>query len=416
VRRWADLDERRLFKVGRTVPGDDPQLGRRTGRIQQHAQTADRTGMHTGSVPKKRKQPHKPRRVQRSKVGAPKLLGESVISGFFSSELRWTDPLFAVEQQRQGRPVDDLIGIADHLNDQPVAVSEQLPFFALTELTRATKTLRSVCLLVRSGYGPQALVLARTIFESALSVVWALKHPEDTDKRIDYHRRLALTVEAEAWKQSGIAKLDSSPKPPLSATERAQAEKWFGKRGTGQWSGHKSLQEFVKAVVDSQIDDAGVMNSAGLWFSFAFTLMLGWADRMTHTTGIATWNSMLPVPDGAVVGEFSNGPSKHDLTQALMLGADAYTVVLDALLPLLNPSLVPDLEAAGARRWRSLKEIDRLTSMKPDDPCICDRPQGAWAECHGPTDEFADHELEQRALADFRRAQRTARTAAGTVQ
>jgi Family of unknown function (DUF5677) len=302
--------------------------------------------------------------------------------------------VFAIELRRRGRATEAFVALADRLNDTRFEVGTATPQVAVTEFARATKTLRAVCLLVRDGYGPQALVLARTIFESTLAVRWALEHPAVADEQMDLHGRLELTVEDEAWQRSGISRGSSAPARPLTTDERAKAEALFGRRATAGWTGHKNIKELVNELADLE-QAAG--STAGVFLRDAFTLMLGWADRMTHTTFISTRSSGFAAESRT--GEYSAGPSSNELFHALQLGGSSYAVLLSFFLPTFAPQLTDDLQAVDARYWRAWKDITLLAAVRGDDKCLCDRPSGTWKECHGSTDPYSDRTIERLALS-----------------
>lgn len=303
-------------------------------------------------------------------------------------------------------PVDDLIDIADKLDGYRWEAGAELPMFVLSETARATKTTRAAALLASTGYGPQALVLARTLTESMFFIRWAVLRPEGVDDRLHVHFRLAATIEGEAWNNSGIQRFDSRPNPPLSTAERAQTVEWFGKRGTRLWTSHQSIKEFVQELIKVETA-SGTPAATVATLQSVFDLMLGWADRMTHTTGISTMSDVQQAIDDLEGGYATSGPSLAELQQAIMLAQTAYSLILDAVLPRVAPQLVDDLAAASSRAWRSHPDIERLTALKPTDRCICDRPQGSWAECHMVTDQHADHDFEARVLKAAVRLGRT---------
>jgi hypothetical protein len=51
----------------------------------------------------------------------------------------------------------------------------------------AVNTYSAVHILVLNGYGPDALRLSRSIFETEVNIVWLKSHPEDLSDFLDYH-------------------------------------------------------------------------------------------------------------------------------------------------------------------------------------------------------------------------------------
>lgn len=327
--------------------------------------------------------------------------------GFFRRNLDMTDPVAELQVRRRGMPIDDLIDIADDLDGYQWAVGTDLPMFVVIETARATKTTRAAALLASTGYGPQVLVLARMLTESMFFIRWAVHNPEGVDERLHLHFRLAATVEGEAWSNSGIGKFDSRPNPPLSKTEREQAVEWFGKRGTRLWTSHQSIKDLVQELIAGETSSGTAAATVGALRSM-FDLMLGWADRMTHTTGISTASGVQDAPDDLGAGQATTGPSLDEIQQAIMLTQMAFAMILDAVLPHMGPEMADRLTAATSRAWRSHPDIERLTTIGPTERCICDQPNGTWAECHAFTDKYAQHDFEAK-LVKAVRLERTRR-------
>jgi hypothetical protein len=324
--------------------------------------------------------------------------------GFFGGPLPIPEPVLELELRRRGQPLDELIVIANRMDGRLLAVSPELPAFVHTEMARATKTARGAALLASQGYGPQSIVLGRTLFESLLYIRWALGHPSGVDERVRLHMRWAATVEGEAWASSGIAKFDSAPKPPLTAAERAEAKKLFGPRGTQNLTGHKTIAALVKDLLELETID-GALTQVGRVIDEGFRLMLGWADRMVHTTGISTTASLSTSTVNPDVGDLTFGPSRDNVEQALLLATTSYLTVLQVYFTHVAPDLLDALAETSCRMWRSHHDVIQLRTLKPDDPCPCDRPAGTWAQCHQQTDAHADIALEDAVLAARERQQ-----------
>ena len=323
--------------------------------------------------------------------------------GFFGGPLPIVDSLTALEVRRRGQPLDDLIQLAADLDGRLLRVTPELPAFVFTELARATKTARGGALLASQGYGPQGVVLGRTLFESLLYIRWALGNPTDVDRLVRLHMRWAATVEADAWKESGIATFDSAPNPPLTHEERAEAIALFGPRGTQNWTGHRRIADLVRDVLALETEN-GTLTRLGRLIDEGFRLMLGWADRMVHTTGISTTTSVSSPRDDTDVGDIVMGPSRDHVQQSLMLLGASFAAILDLVLPRIAPDLVEVLHAVSARMWRSYRPVEQLSALSGDEPCPCDHPEGKWAQCHAVTDASADLGLERRTLAAIKRA------------
>lgn len=170
---------------------------------------------------------------------------------------------------------------------------------------------------------------------------------------------------------------DSIPhRPPLTQQERTEARERFGKRGTLSWTGHRSIAELEKDVLALETED-GVLTPAGRAIDESFTLMLGWADRMVHTTGIST-SSAVSVAPLSSVADLIMRPSHDHVPQAVMLTSTSYLLLLRLLMPHLDPSRRSDLDAIAARMWRSSHDVEQLLSIDDGDLCPCDHPGDSW--------------------------------------
>jgi hypothetical protein len=70
-------------------------------------------------------------------------------------------------------------------------------------------------------------------------IAWALRHPADADRNADLHALLGLDLYLAARRNAGLWPNDPT-EPVLSADERKQATKLFGRRGTAYWTGHRA--------------------------------------------------------------------------------------------------------------------------------------------------------------------------------
>jgi Family of unknown function (DUF5677) len=113
----------------------------------------------------------------------------------------------------------------------------------LRTYVRSTKSYRGALLLAGHGFGPQAGMLARSLFEDMVVAHYVVLHPKVVD-RLEPARRLMLDRHREALSGFGREKdLDEYPEP-LPEAERRSLQKQFP---GGRWTGLE-LRDLVSAV------------------------------------------------------------------------------------------------------------------------------------------------------------------------
>ncbi|HEY6760152.1 MAG TPA: DUF5677 domain-containing protein [Baekduia sp.] len=120
------------------------------------------------------------------------------------------------------------------------------------ESARATKTYLGVLCLVLGGYGTQAMMLTRSLFEGTVIAHWATLEPETAWDRFERHGRHTEMIwgsklESEGWQEP-------SPLSPIDADDRAELDKLFGKRGEKPWTG-LNVWQMVQDILGLWDDD-----------------------------------------------------------------------------------------------------------------------------------------------------------------
>lgn len=110
---------------------------------------------------------------------------------------------------------------------------------------RAVKTYHGAIHLVLGGYGTQALMLNRSLFEGTIVAHWATLNPETAWSRYTMHRRHSELV----WndKQEMVGWVDPKDLSEVDRAERGELDGLFGEHGQWGWSG-KNLFELTCAV------------------------------------------------------------------------------------------------------------------------------------------------------------------------
>jgi hypothetical protein len=216
---------------------------------------------------------------------------------------------------------------------------------------------------------------------------WALRHPGEAQEHVHLHALLALDLHLAARKRAGFWK-DDPASSGMTRAERNRAVQLFGRRGTAYWSGHRHLSELVKDNA-AQIKDPFERRQ----LEANFSVLISWADLMTHSTGISirAHRSQDPAdsdsPDDVQI--MITGPSRHQTFDALHTAATAYTMALAPMIEQVAPEYAGELRRAGGLVWRAWKDPSTLRGLTDDDPCPCDAPGTRWGTCHKWTESLA---------------------------
>ena len=139
----------------------------------------------------------------------------------------------------QGRPIRKVAA------EEPPAADEILCLL----FARATKTYKAALLLARQGYGEQAAMLNRSLFEGMAVAHWVAANEEEAAKRFlrgwkfDQYL-LARVLEGTGWLEEGA----EAPGPDLSDAELGEMRKDFGAYGQNLWTGHANLRKLVDEI------------------------------------------------------------------------------------------------------------------------------------------------------------------------
>jgi hypothetical protein len=115
------------------------------------------------------------------------------------------------------------------------------------EAARGLKTYRASVDLALGGYGPQAEMLNRALFEGMAVAHWVHANPEEALRRFSQHER----HHAGLWNKRFVARglIDEPGFVVPDETEQKRLDKLFGEWGEKPWFG-LSLYSLVRAVED----------------------------------------------------------------------------------------------------------------------------------------------------------------------
>jgi hypothetical protein len=203
------------------------------------------------------------------------------------------------------------------------AVKRGADRISLAEIARATKTFDGAIRLCRDGFGEQAAMLNRSLFEAMVITHWTSIHRREAVGLFTRHAQFTSalwfeTLDALGWLDDG----DRAKQPKLGP-KRAEFVKLFGPYGTRPW-----VRRNVPTLVDEiehLWDDAG---RAQLRATHAVPHTHN--NQMLHSTATAVSAAHL----GATTTELrlTIGPSNLLVEQALLAGYWTYGQVLSLLI------------------------------------------------------------------------------------
>jgi uncharacterized protein YecA (UPF0149 family) len=238
---------------------------------------------------------------------------------------------------------------------------------ARTTFVRSLKTFNAVLSLCDAGFGEQAAMLCRSLFEDMVVAHWIVEHPEEAG-RVDRHYLAQLIRYQEAVAKHGILALT----PEIEALSEEDRRDLLSKHGRGLWTGknvYKMLQE-----VEQRWDEA---ERARLWqmhdLAYPYLNLL-----LHHSNG-----ALLAATHSAGEARYlvTHRPTTRHLAQAL----DAAFYAFSQLARLVAaPEHRADLDRTIAvERVRMLDlEPAQLRSAGRNDPCPCGSGL-KFKRCHG---------------------------------
>jgi hypothetical protein len=112
-------------------------------------------------------------------------------------------------------------------------------------LSRSLSTYWSAVELARTGFGPQAAMLNRSLFEDMIDAHWITVEPKLAAQRIDEHELHGRMLLADALEAQGTLSADELP--TFDDADRKAVDKVFGDYGERSWTG-LSIYKRVQAV------------------------------------------------------------------------------------------------------------------------------------------------------------------------
>jgi hypothetical protein len=246
----------------------------------------------------------------------------------------------------------------------------------VSTFAKGTKTFRAAVLLCDRGYGQQAGMLCRSLFEHAVISWWLLLCVEDEEwamEALRQHKDHARVLYFRAAEEHPELEIEAEEEE-FDAEYVAALDKRFGRHG-GYWHG-KRLDQLVREVTAKAEERYARM----FWQFFRF--VNGHNNGTLHhsSMGIADavrWRE----PDETPTVEL--GPSPKWQSASLFAASAAYGLLVWATLGRLSPAKVEEFSELLDQviaMFRSLTPED-VEGVGRNDPCPCGSGQ-KFKRCH----------------------------------
>jgi hypothetical protein len=191
----------------------------------------------------------------------------------------------------------------------------------LAEGARATKTYDGVVRLVASGFGPQASMLNRSMFEGMAVAHWAHAHPDRAVELFKKHGRQSELLWGDAFEKAEPAaarNVDAG-----TEGERQELRALFGKYGTKLWTAHGGLYDLLPEI-EAQWPEGAPRNT--LWWFFRIVHRDN--NQVLHSTALGLSAGVTRTSDDM---RLDAGPSDRHLDRAMLGGWWCYEQMLTLL-------------------------------------------------------------------------------------
>lgn len=205
----------------------------------------------------------------------------------------------------------------------------------LAEGARATKTFGGVLRLAAGGFGPQASMLDRSLFEGMAIAHWAQANPERAVELFKKHGRHSELLWGDAFEKADPA----GPRTIDAGTEEERQElgALFGKYGTSLWTGHRSLRDLLPEIENQWVEEGPRQM---LWWFFRVAHRDN--NQILHSTALGL---SAGVKRGAEEIGLDVGPSDHYLDRGLLGGAWSFAQITTLMW---DHFAIPDRAAVDA--------------------------------------------------------------------
>ena len=246
----------------------------------------------------------------------------------------------------------------------------------LLEVGRSTKTYRASIELARKGYGEQAAMLNRALFESMAVARWINENETVAAERFPRAAEFEDYLTMERLKNTGWLEPGEELEIELDDEALVSLRRDFGKYNEGLWTGHDGIRELLNDIRTQFTEEE--------WTMVQNYLRTGHQEnnQLLHSTAGGLRRAYLDLEDGRY--GIWTGPSDAMIARALFSAHMIYqqAIVLAAeRFDLAERQGLDDLLAHhGSAFVRFTK--DELKDVGRNDPCPCGSGK-KFKHCHG---------------------------------
>lgn len=257
------------------------------------------------------------------------------------------------------------------IDDPPVADE----IFALG-FARSAKTYKAAIRLVKQGFGEQAAMLNRSLFEGMAVGFWVHHNEEKACERFTEAYTYDLYQQARLVEQAGWLSVEDGPHgPEIAPEELADLEKKFGKYGERPWTGHSNIRELVTNIERHWPEDEHKL----LWNFLRIVHRDN--NQLLHATvsGLASAGNRMD-EEGIYL---SIGPSPARIEKGLFAAYWPFANHLDLLVKRFELPVQGELDEMIGRQGYEFRRLtpDEVKDVGRNDPCPCGSGK-KFKKCH----------------------------------
>ncbi len=260
---------------------------------------------------------------------------------------------------------------ADPWRGKPIRDSQVADTVIAAESARGLKTYRASLDAALGGYGPQAAMMNRALFEGMATACWACANPQLASERFSQHQRHHRGLWSKRYLASGVIE---QPLPDVPGPEeQRKLDRLFGPWGDKLWCG-LPLHELVAAIEDQWEEGARLKGF--------FVIAHATNNEVQHTT---TRSLLQPVLGDTVDHlQVDAGPSLGGVEQALHGAMWTYAHLLKAAADYFEIDGRKEIKPLLARWEAAFMPIhpDAARVTERNDPCPCGSGK-KFKRCHG---------------------------------
>lgn len=247
----------------------------------------------------------------------------------------------------------------------------------LLEIGRSTKTYRASIELARKGYGEQAAMLNRALFESMAVARWINANGDAAAERFPRALEFEDYLTVERLNNTGWLEPDEEIEVTLDETDLAELRREFGPYNEKLWTGHDSIRALLDDIKDQFSDQS--------WTLVQNYLRTGHQEnnQLLHSTVGGLRQAFVNLDDGRF--GIWTGPSDAMVGRVLFSAHMIYQQTLTLTVERFSLADQDGLEALVARHRFAFRKLtdEELREVGRNDACPCGSGE-KFKRCHGP--------------------------------